>query len=116
MAVYCSFPVDSGGAYKNVMLLAQAPADVAAQSAPIAQAIFQSYRIPPAMLQKKLAPFYAPPPPMPARAGGGGGGMNSSTILGEMGADNAANCFDLGVLRETPKYDLPRSCGGLRPD
>jgi hypothetical protein len=117
MAVYCSFPVDSGGAYKNVMLLAQAPAAVAAQSAPIAQAIFQSYRIPPPWLQKKLAPFNAPPPPMAVRSGGsGGGGMNSSTILSEMGADNAANCFDLGVLRETPQYDLPRSCGGLKPD
>ena len=114
MGVYCSFPVDSGGAYKNVMLLAQAPASGAPQSAPIAQAIFQSYRIPPAMLKKKLAPFYAPPPPMPV--GGGGGGMNSSTILGEAGADNSANCFDLSVLRETPTRDLPRSCGGTKPD
>ncbi len=116
MGVYCSFPVDSGGAYKNVMLLAQAPASVAAQSAPIAQAIFQSYRIPLAMLKKKLAPFYAPTPPMPVGVGGGGGGMNSSTILSEEGADNSANCFDLGVLRETPTRDLPRSCGGTRPD
>jgi hypothetical protein len=116
MGVYCSFPVDSGGAYKNVMLLAQAPASSAAQSAPIAQAIFQSYRIPLAMLKKKLAPFYAPPPPMPVGVGGGGGGMNSSTILAEEGADNSANCFDLGVLRETPTRDLPRSCGGTRPD
>jgi hypothetical protein len=115
MAVYCSFPLDSGGAYKNVMLLAQAPSAVAPQSAPIAQAIFQSYRIPLAMLKKKLAPFYAPPPPMP-RVGGAGGGMNSSTILSEEGADNSANCFDLGVLRETPTRDLPRSCGGTRPD
>jgi len=113
MGVYCSFPVDSGGAYKNVMLLAQAPAAVAPQSAPIAQAIFQSYRIPLAMLKRKLAPFYAPPPPMPA---GGGGGMNSSTILGEAGADNAANCFDLSILRDTSTHDLPRSCGGTRPD
>jgi hypothetical protein len=115
MAVYCSFPVDSGGAYKNVMLMAQAPAAVAAQSAPVAQAIFQSYRIPPAMLQKKLAPFYAPPPPTAIKAGGGGG-MNSSTILGEAGADNSANCFDLSVLRETPTNDLPRSCGGTKPN
>jgi hypothetical protein len=48
--------------------------------------------------------------------GGGGGGMNSSTILGEAGADNSANCFDLSVLRETPTRDLPRSCGGTKPD
>jgi hypothetical protein len=114
MGVYCSFPVDSGGAYKNVLLLAQAPTAVAAQSAPIAQAIFQSYRIAPVMLRKKLAPFYAPPPPMPA--GGGGGGMNPSTLYGEESTDTMANCFDLGVLRETPNRDLPRSCGGSKPD
>jgi len=112
MGVYCSFPVDSGGAYKNVLLLAQAPAAVAAQAAPIAQAVFQSYRIPPPMLQRKLAPFYAPPPPMPA----GGGGMNGSVIFGEAGALNSANCFDLSILRDTPTRDLPRSCGGTRPD
>ncbi len=113
MAVYCSLPMDTRGAYKNILLLAQAPADAAAQSAPIAQAVFQSYRIPPAWLQKKLAPFNAPPPPTAVRAGGG---MNSSTILGEAGAENSANCFDLSVLRETPTRDLPRSCGGTRPD
>ena len=113
MGVYCSFPLDSGGAYKNVMLLAQAPAATAAQSAPIAQAIFQSYRIPPVMLKRKLAPFYAPPPPMPA---GGGGGMNGSILYGEQSADTMANCFDLSILRDTPTHDLPRSCGGTRPD
>ena len=115
MAVYCSLPLDSGGAYKNIMLMAQAPAAVAAQSAPIAQAVFQSYRIPATWLQKKLAPFYAPPPPS-AVGIGGYGGMNSSTILGEAGTDNSANCFDLSVLRETPTRDLPRSCGGTGPD
>ena len=115
MAVYCSLPLDSGGAYKNIILLAQAPAAVAAQSAPTAQAVFQSYRIPATWLQKKLGPFYAPPPPSAVKAGGGGG-MNSSTILGEAGADNSANCFDLSVLRATPTRDLPKSCGGTKPD
>ena len=115
MAVYCSLPLDSGGAYKNILLMAKAPASVAAQSAPTAQAVFQSYRIPAPWLQKKLAPFFAPPPPPAVRAGSGGG-MNSSTILGMAGADNSANCFDLSVLRETPTRDLPRSCGGTKPD
>ena len=112
MGVLCSLPLDSGGAYKNIMLMAQAPAAVAAQSAPTAQAVFGSYRIPAAWLQKKLGPHNAPPPP-PARAAAM---MNSSTILGEAGADNSANCFDLAVLRETPTYQLPRSCGGTKPD
>src|ERR1035438_76974 len=68
-----------------------------------------SYRIPPAWLQKKLAPFSLAAPPI-----SGGGGINSSTILGEAGADNAANCFDLSVLRETPTRLLPKSCGGTQ--
>jgi hypothetical protein len=114
LAVFCSLPVDSGGTYKNIMLLAQAPAASAAQVAPTAQAIFQSYRIPAAWLQKKLAPFTAPPPA--AETAAVAGAINRSTALGMAGADNSANCFDLGVLRETPTYDLPRSCGGTKPD
>jgi hypothetical protein len=115
MGILCSLPLDSGGAYKNIMLMAQAPAAVAAQSAPTAQAIFQSYRIPAPWLQKKLAPHNAPPPP-PATAARAAAMINSSTIRGEAGADNSANCFDLAVLRETPTYQFPRSCGGTRPD
>jgi len=38
------------------------------------------------------------------------------TMMGIAGADNSANCFDLSVLRETPTYELPRSCGGSKPD
>jgi hypothetical protein len=56
MAIFCSLPLDSRGAYKNIMLYAQAPPSVAAESAPTAQAVFQSYRIPAAWLQKKLSP------------------------------------------------------------
>ena len=114
MAVFCSLPLDSGGHYKNIMLLALAPPATAAQSAPTAQVIFQSYRIPATWLQKKLAPFTAPPPP--AATAAAAAMINRSTMLGVAGADNSANCFDLGVLRETPKYDLPRSCGGTKPD
>jgi hypothetical protein len=114
MAVFCSLPLDAGGAYKNIMLFAQAPAAVAAQSAPTAQAVFQSYRIPAPWLQKKLAPHFAPPP-TPANLAGAAATMKS-TIAGEAAADNSANCFDLVVLRETPNNQLPRSCGGTRPD
>jgi hypothetical protein len=121
MAVFCSLPLDSGGAYKNIMLFAQAPAAVAAQSAPTAQAIFQSYRIPAAWLQKKLSPHFAPPPAMAASGGAANtaaaaAAINRSTIIGMAGANNSANCFDLSVLRETPTHDLPRSCGGTKPD
>jgi hypothetical protein len=114
MAVFCSLPVDSGGVYKSIMLLAQAPAAVAEQSAPTAQAIFGSYRIPATWLQKKLAPFTVPPPA--AATAATAAMINRSTMLSAAGANNSANCFDLSVLRETPTYDLPRSCGGLKPD
>jgi hypothetical protein len=118
MAVFCSLPVDSGGTYKNIMLLGQAFATNAAQAAPTAQAIFQSYRIPTDWLQKKLAPFTAPPPAAATAAvtAAEAAAINRSTMLGIAGANNSANCFDLTVLRETPTYDLPRSCGGTKPD
>ncbi|HEY4382583.1 MAG TPA: hypothetical protein VGN01_19725 [Acidobacteriaceae bacterium] len=115
LAVFCSLPLDSGGRYKNIMLLAQAPTAVAAQQLPTVQAIFQSYRIPSAWLQKKLAPFTAPPPPVMSGAAGAAA-INRQTALMTAGSLNSANCFDLSVLRETPQALLPRSCGGLRPD
>jgi hypothetical protein len=116
MAVLCSLPADANGNYKNVLLMGQAPTAVATDAAPAVHAIFGSYRIPPAWLQKKLAPFSLAPPPVSVNPGYGAGAINSSTILGEAGADNSAKCFDLTVLRETPQYQLPRSCGGPRPD
>jgi hypothetical protein len=116
LAVFCSLPLDSGGAYKNIMLAAQAPAATAAQAAPIAQAVFQSYRIPTAWLQKKLAPFTAPPAASAAATAAEAAAINKSTLAGMAAANNSANCFDLSVLRQTPTYDLPRSCGGTKPN
>jgi len=126
MAVFCSLPLDPGGDYKNIMLYAEAPSTTAAQVAPVAQSVFQSYRIPTDWLQRKLAPVNGPAP------GAATGGTNSaattamnnaraaaimqSTTIGVIGANNSANCFDLGVLRQTPTYELPRSCGGTKPD
>ena len=116
LAVFCSLPVDSGGRYKNIMLLAQAPAAIAAQVAPTAQAVFQSYRIPGPWLQKKLAPFTAPAAPAGMSAAAAAAMINRSTALSMAASNNSANCFDLSVLRETPQALLPRSCGGLAPN
>jgi hypothetical protein len=111
MGVFCSLPLDSGGTYKNIWLLAQAPAAVAAQSAPTAQAIFASYSVPPAWLQRKLAPNTAP------RVLGGVAPLRGGSIVpSTAGIDISVNCFDLSVLRNTPTYDLPQSCGGTKPD
>ena len=118
MAVFCSLQLDGGGDYKNILLTAQAPAAVAAQSAPTAQAIFRSYRVPGPWLQKKLAPYNAASPAAanPAATAAAAAMINRSTAIGIAGANNSANCFDLSVLRGTPTYDLPKSCGGTKPD
>jgi hypothetical protein len=115
MGAFCSLPLDYGGTYKNIMILATAPEAVAAQSAPTAQAIIQSYRIPPPWLQRKLAPNILPPAPA-VNPNAVAGAINRSTVIGMIGSDVSANCFDLTVLRETPTYQLPRSCGGTKPD
>lgn len=108
----CSLPVDVGGTYKVMFKMAQAPPNVAAQEKALAGAVFASYKVAPAMLQKKLAPHIIPPPAprMPVGPGIGGGGMPA------IGDTTGAECFDLVVIRETPKYQLPRKCGGTAPD
>jgi hypothetical protein len=109
----CSLPVDTGGTYKFMFKMAQAPPNVAAQEKALAGAVFASYKVAPAMLQKKIAPHFAPPPPpvrMPSTPVIGGGGVPS------FGDTTNSECFDLVVIRETPKYQLPRKCGGTAPD
>ena len=54
--VMCSLPPDFGGAYKNIIIYAQIPASLAAQERSLAEAVMSSYRIPPAVLAKKLGP------------------------------------------------------------
>jgi hypothetical protein len=108
MGAFCSLPLDSGGTYKNILLLAQAPSNLAQQEAPLAQAVFSSYRVPTAMLEKKLAPFSMPPMP----AGGGAGG-----ILPGLAASNTfATCFDESVIRQYGPNQLPQECGGRAPN
>jgi hypothetical protein len=112
MGIFCSFPLDTGGAFKNVILVAQAPASVAAQDAPIAQAVFSSYQIPQAMLAKKLAPFTAPPPVLPRGAAPG----MSSTAYALQQSNISATCFDEGVIRGYGPRQLPQECGGQAPN
>jgi hypothetical protein len=107
MGAFCSLPLDSAGIFKNILIEAQAPASVAPQDAPIASAVFSSYKIPIAMLQKKAAPFTAPPMP----AGGG-----AASILPGLKASNTfADCFDESVIRGYGPSQLPQECGGRLP-
>jgi hypothetical protein len=109
-ALMCSLPVDAGGTYKIMFKMAEASPDVATREADLASAVFASYRIPPALLQNKIAPFYVPPVVAAAQTQA----MMAQTAAAAQASLVSANCFDLTVLRETPKYLLPRACGGPR--
>ena len=112
----CSLPVDTGGTYKVMFKLAQAPPAIAAQEKALAGAVFASYRVSPAQLKLKFAPHFAPPPPPPNPGLGAGGGMTQQTINMMRGADISSTCMDLGVIREEPDWQLPRECGGRGPN
>lgn len=131
MAFYCSLPPDQAGLYKNIMIMAQAPAATAAQSAPTALAIFGSYKIPAAWLQKLIAPVL---PPQAAAAiasqarqapGSSGGSaamtnyaanvINGETNRAAAAANQSFNCADANI-RGTPTILLPKSCGGPWPE
>jgi hypothetical protein len=117
MVVFCSLPLDAGGDYKNILLEAEGPAAVAAQAVPTVQTIFRSYNLPPAWLQRKLAPVNAPrPAAMTLGTAAGVAALNAATLNAQRSSEVQFNCFDLSVIRETPTYDLPRSCGGTKPD
>jgi len=132
MAFYCSLPMDAAGLYKNIMIQAQAPVATAAQSAPTALAIFASYKIPPAWLQKLIAPMLQPQDKAaidqqtqttlnalaPARSAASGSQdlkaaktIMDETIYAQQSADRSANCADQNI-RGTPQILLPQSCGG----
>lgn len=109
MGAFCSLPLDSGGTYKNILLFAQAPAEMAQQDASIAQAVFASYRVPQNMLANKLAPF-SQPVAVPS------GGAVGSIIPGLEGSNVSATCFDEGVIRGYGPNQLPQECGGRAPN
>lgn len=111
----CSLAIDSGGTYKVMFKLAQAPPTVAAQEKALAGAVFASYRVSPAQLKLKLAPHVSPPPPR-ATAGATAAGINAQTMNMMRSADISSTCMDLGVIREEPNWQLPRECGGLGPN
>jgi hypothetical protein len=117
----CSLPLDSGGTYKVMFKLAQAPATVAQQESALASAVFASYQIPASWLQKKLAPHTPAPastasPGTAAETNAETAAILRSTAAAQAASLNSSNCFDLAVIRETPTRLLPRSCGGLAPN
>ena len=116
-ALMCSLPLDSGGTYKVMFKLAQAPAAVAQQESAVASAVFASYQIPVSWLQKKLAPHTSTAAPASTgQSNAATAAILRSTAAAQAASLNSANCFDLAVIRETPNRLLPRSCGGMAPN
>jgi hypothetical protein len=97
-AIVCSLPVDSGGTYKVIAKLWQAPPAIADQNKVLAETVLASYRVPQPWLQKKLAPHFAPPP--------------ASSVLPAVPLPNDLDpgCFDLAIIREVPADKLPAYC------
>ena len=108
-AVLCSLKPDMLGLYKNVFYVAQVPSSLAVTDRPIVEQIVQSYRITPSMFKKMIAPYTTPPPPS------AGAAMPAAGMYGAAAALQSANCFDYNVIRESPPWEMPSSCGGWQP-
>ena len=114
-AFMCSLPFDTAGVYKNMFKMGTVPAQLAAQERATVEAMFASYRVPMNWLRRKLAPF-TPLPPAGAGGGAGSPGLDSSTIWRMRTLNDSMDCMDLVVVRELPKNQLPKKCGGTKDD
>jgi hypothetical protein len=106
---FCSLPVDSNGVYKLFYMNATIPASLAAQERATAEAVLSSYRPSLASLKAILMPSTPLIPPMGWVIPGGYTG-DSSTVYGEIMAQQSSDCMDEGVIREEPEEDLPPYC------
>jgi hypothetical protein len=108
--VMCSLKRDYLGLYKNVFYIAQVPSNLVTKDRSIVEQIVQAYRVTPDMFKKMIAP-YTMPPPMPA----GGAMSGSSALYRQASSLQSANCFDYNIIRESPPWEMPSSCGGWQP-
>jgi hypothetical protein len=106
---FCSLPADSNGVYKLFWMNATIPVSLAAQERATAEAVLSSYRPSMASLTAILRPSTPPMPPMGWVVPAGYSG-DSSTVYGEIMAQQSSDCMDEGVLREEPEEDLPSYC------
>jgi len=109
--VICSLQPDWLGLYKNIVFLAQVPSSRAAQDRPVVEQIAASYRVTPDMFKQMLAPYTARPP-QPQ-----GGGAMPAAMPGIAPYQDPTNsdCFDYNVIRESPPWEVPMHCGGIKP-
>jgi hypothetical protein len=113
IGVLCSLPDDSGQFFKNILIIGSAPAAVAAQTEPIALAVFKSYTIAPGWSQKILSPFMSP-------ATGGPSTQEivdsyTSAIMRQRAIDIGAQCTDAGLVGPS-SFHQAYECGDLPSD
>jgi hypothetical protein len=103
----CSLRPDSGGVFKLVWNHATIPDALAKQERATVEAVLHSYRPSQETLKLIMQPLtpVMPSPPSGVRGAGGGG-----NYWGQIGADHAAECMDLGVIREEPIEHQPSYC------
>jgi hypothetical protein len=107
--VICSLRPDWLGLYKNIVFLLQVLPSRGAQDRPIVEQIAASYRVTPEMFKKMLAPYTALPPRPP------GGPMPAMPGLAPYQDPTNSDCFDYNVIRESPPWEVPMHCGGIKP-
>jgi hypothetical protein len=107
--IICSLQPDWLGFYKNIVFLLLVPSSRAAEARPIVEKIASSYRVTPAMFKKMLAPYTALPPAPP------GGTAPVMPGLAPYQDPTNSDCFDYNVIRESPPWEVPMHCGGIKP-
>jgi len=118
LGIFCSLPEDSGQFFKNFLTFGSAPAAIAAKDVPTVAAVLKSYKIPPAWLQKKFAPFTAP-----ASASPNQGPSSPAEVQMYLNAmenqqaviDHGATCADAGIIGPS-NFRTAAECGYLSPN
>jgi hypothetical protein len=93
LGIFCSLPEDSAQFFKNFLIFGSAPTALASKDAPTVAAVIKSFKIPPAWLQKKFAPFTAPASASPNQ--GPGSAAEVQMYLNAM--ENQQRVIDIGA-------------------
>jgi hypothetical protein len=117
LGIFCSLPEDSAQFFKNFLIFGSAPTALAAKDVPTVAAVIKSFKIPPAWLQKKFAPFTAP-----ASASSGQGPGSPAEVQMYLNAmerqqqaiDHGASCTDAGLVGPS-SFGQAVGCGYFSP-
>jgi hypothetical protein len=118
LGIFCSLPEDSLQFFKSFLTFGSAPTAIAPKDAPTVAAVLKSYKIPPAWLQKKFAPFTAPASASPDQ--GPGNPAEVQMYLNAMEnqqavIDHGATCADAGIIGPS-NLRTAIGCGYLSPN